>query len=309
MIVYDSNKNWFKDISNLARSWTMVKIVRSVVALGLYTLIICVLHVELFPESYKTYVGSVFSLLGIVLSILLVFRTNTAYDKWWEGRKQWGALVNNTRNLAVYAHSQLPESDKPIRRYLAIHISNFCLSLVDHLRNGVVLKNLIMLGEGEIKVYKSKNHIPNFVSMQIQKCLHDAYKRGEMTEADMINIRPMHQSLLDILGACERIKKTPIPFSYSVYIKIFILAYGLMLPFALVSEMQYWAIPAVMFVFFAFIGVEMMGGEIEEPFGLDCNDLPTGTIANTIKENVFEILEVDMHEECKASPEIYQKIF
>ncbi len=309
MIVYDSNKNWLRDISNLARSWTMVKIVRSVIALGLYTLIICVLHVELFPESYKTYIGSVFSLLGIVLSILLVFRTNTAYDKWWEGRKQWGALVNNTRNLAVYAHSQLPESDKPIRQYLAIHISNFCLSLVDHLRNGVDLNKLIMLREGEKKIYESKIHIPNLISMQIQKCLHDAYKRGEMTEADMINIRPMHQSLLDILGACERIKKTPIPFSYSIYIKIFILAYGLMLPFALVSEMQYWAVPAVMFVFFAFIGVEMMGGEIEEPFGLDCNDLPTGTIANTIKENVFEILEVDMQEECKASPEIYQKIF
>ena len=94
-----------------------------------------------------------------------------------------------------------------------------------------------------------------------------------------------------------------------MYIKIFILAYGLLLPFALVSEMGYWAIPSVMFVFFAFIGVEMMGSEIEDPFGLDCNDLPTGTIANTIKENVFEILEVDMKEAVKPSPEIYEKIF
>jgi putative membrane protein len=115
------------------------------------------------------------------------------------------------------------------------------------------------------------------------------------------------QALLDITGACERIRKTPIPFSYNVYLKIFITAYAILLPFSLMSEFGYWSIPAVMFVFFAFIGVEMMAEEIEDPFGLDCNDLPTGTIAHTIKGNVFEILE---HKHNKEKPiELYAKVF
>ena len=99
------------------------------------------------------------------------------------------------------------------------------------------------------------------------------------------------QAMMDIAGACERIKKTPIPFSYNVYLKIFITAYALMLPFALTAEIGLWAVPAVMFVFFAFIGVQLMAEEIEDPFGLDCNDLPTGQIAETISKNVFEILD------------------
>ena len=137
--------------------------------------------------------------------------------------------------------------------------------------------------------------------------VYKMYSSGGFTGEDHLNIKTHTQALLDILGACERIKKTPIPFSYSIFIKIFILSYGLLLPFALFGSFGFSTIPLVMIVFFAFIGVEMLGAEIEEPFGLDCNDLPTGTIAHTIKENVFEILEDKKGH--KEHHELYEKIF
>ena len=109
------------------------------------------------------------------------------------------------------------------------------------------------------------------------------------------------------MGACERIEKTPIPFSYNVFLKLFIGAYALMLLFGLVATFGYFAVPLVMIIFFAMIGVELMAEEIEDPFGLDCNDLPTGTIAHTIKNNVFEILT--KKHPIKHEQHTYEKIF
>jgi putative membrane protein len=111
------------------------------------------------------------------------------------------------------------------------------------------------------------------------------------------------------LGACERIKKTPIPFSYNIYLKTLILAYSALLPIGLIEEFGYFTIPVVMLIFFAFLGLEMLAQEIEEPFGLDCNDLPTGTIAQTIRNNVFEIvcLFAEVHEEPRRHD--FEKVF
>ncbi|MCH2197190.1 MAG: bestrophin family protein [Flavobacteriales bacterium] len=311
MIVYKSNKNWFGDIRHLAKSWTMVKVGRASLMVAAYTLAVAAFHIEIIPEASMSSAASVFTFLGVVLSILLVFRTNTAYDRWWEGRKQWGALVNNCRNMALYAHNMLPAEDMETRRHLAKHISNFCFAFVEHLRDGTKLENLIELSEDEILHYKHYDHIPNRIASQIWRVLQEKYRAGEITDMDVLNIRPTHQSLLDILGACERIKKTPIPFSYAIFMKIFITAYALLLPFALVKDMEYWSVLAVTFVFFAFIGIEMMGEEIEDPFGLDCNDLPTGTIASTISGNVYEIFGLTERSEqaIKKEQELYEKIF
>lgn len=250
--------------------------------------------------------SGIFSLLGIVLSILLVFRTNTAYDRWWEGRKQWGALVNNTRNLALMLNVSLPKEDKDAREFFARHIANFCVALRDHLRNGTKL-NELDLTEKEEDELKTRVHPPNYLSMWLYSKIHLIYKAGIFTDADLINLKGQQQSLLDILGACERIKKTPIPFSYSVYIKFFVSIYCLLLPFGLYMDFGWYTVPLTMFISFAMIGLELMAQEIEEPFGLDCNDLPTGDIAMTIKRNVYELLE-NQHVVPVAKRDIYSKV-
>jgi len=309
MIYYKTNANWFGDVSHLAKSWTMVRIMRSVLAIGAYTAVLCLVvhYFNLFDMIHMN--TSVFSLLGVILSILLVFRTNSAYDRWWEGRKQWGALVNHTRNMAIYVNTMFPKEDKEVRRYFGKHIANFCFALVEHLREGTKLDKLIYLTDEDLATYETKGHIPNHISMLIFDRMAQGHREGELNEGDYINIKAQHQALLDILGACERIKKTPIPFSYAVYLKIFITTYGLMLPFALINTFYFATVPLVMFIFFALLGVELLGEEIEEPFGLDCNDLPTGDIAHTIKTNIFEILEDRSGKGHTVKHELYDKFF
>lgn len=308
MIYYKTNQNWFGDLAHFSRSWTMVRIVRSVGGIGLYTAAVAGLLDYFDLQNYNRMDASIFSVLGVILSIFLVFRTNSAYDRWWEARKQWGALVNNTRNLAIYVDTMFPTGDRGIRHFMAKNISNFCLALVEHLRAGVKLEDLVELTEAEQAVYRTRGHVPNFIALSIFERIADAHRRGAINEGDYINIKAQHQSLLDILGACERIKKTPIPFSYAVYLKIFITAYGLLLPFALFDNLGWMTVPIVMFVFFALLGIELLGEEIEDPFGLDCNDLPTGDIAQTIRRNVVEILE-DRPVEKPQEKELYEKVF
>jgi putative membrane protein len=306
MIYYEPNKNWFRDIRNLTTSWTIRKILNGVLLVGVLSSIICfsLYYWQIEPRLHS----GIFSLLGIVLSILLVFRTNTAYDRWWEGRKQWGSLVNNTRAFAMILHASLPADDRQSRFLLAKHIANFCIALKEHLRNGVKMDELVHLTTEEQRELESKQHKPNHIATWIYQLMQTRYRAGVLTDADMINLKPQHHAMVDILGACERIKKTPIPFSYAVYIKVFISLYGVMLPFGLFEDFGFYTVPLTMFVFFAMLGVELMAQEIEDPFGLDCNDLPTGDIANTIRKNVFEVLEVE-HEHALAQRELYTKIF
>jgi len=308
VILYKTNDNWFGDIANLWSSYTMTRIMRWVGWTALFNLLIIIAFKQFEQMQLAIVSPAIYTLIGLVLSILLVFRTNTAYDRWWEGRKQWGALVNNARNLAVYVHGSFPRSDEDVRRFYGKQISNFCLGLVEHLRDGVQVDELIYLSEEERVRFKAANHVPNLIVRRMYERLSQAHEIGEISNADFINLGPLHKSFLDILGACERIKKTPIPFSYAVYLKIFITVYIAVLPFALVEAFGWLTIPLSMFITFALLGVELLGQEIEDPFGLDCNDLSTGLIAHTIKKNVFEILEdrytVEEHER-----ELYEKVF
>ena len=308
MILYKTNNHWFGDIRHLWTSWTMTRIMRWSAFSVAFAGVIVVLFDRVEGMAMARVDATVYTLLGLVLSILLVFRTNTAYDRWWEGRKQWGALVNNARNLAIYVHGAFPRSDEDVRRFYGKQISNFCLAFVEHLRGGVDLADLIYLSDEERARFAKANHVPNLIVRRMYERLSQAHAAGEISNADFINIGPLHKSFLDILGACERIKKTPIPFSYAVYLKLFITVYVLIFPFALVAAFGWLTIPLAGLVTFALLGVELLGEEIEDPFGLDCNDLPTGDIAHTIKKNVFEILEdrytVEEHER-----ELYEKVF
>ena len=307
MIVYEPNKNFFRDIGHLTRSWTMQKVIRGSMAIGMYSLLVCI-ATDVFHLT-SNLPSNLFSLLGIVLSILLVFRTNTAYDRWWEGRKHWGALVNHCRNLAVMAQATFPPDDKLSRKVIAVNTANFCIALKEHLRKGVKKEELILLTDAERAELECRSHIPAFFSQRLHHKVQEMYRAGHLSEADLINFKPQLQALLDIAGACERIRKTPIPFSYAVYVKVLVSAYILMLPFGMIHELGYWSIPVVMFLGFTFIGIMMMAEEIEDPFGLDCNDLPTGDIALNIKNNVFEILGVTHKQAEEEHEELYQKVF
>ena len=156
----------------------------------------------------------VYSLIGFVLSLLLVFRTNTAYDRWWEGRKKWGELVNNSRNLAIKI-SALTD-DPEIRTYFKRMISNYVFAMKEHLREGVKIEELD-LTEEEKKELSQFEHKPNYIAQKMYAKLHAMKQSGKLTEENYIVVDVNLKTFSDIIGACERIKNTPIPYSYSMF--------------------------------------------------------------------------------------------
>ncbi len=235
MIEYQPNRNWLKDLLHLGTSWTLQRIVRIVLGIGAYASAVAVLILG-FGIYRETLDMSVFSLLGVILSIILVFRTNTAYDRWWEGRKQWGALINQSRYLATQIDAIYPEEDQQSRQFYAQRISNFASALVDHLRDGTRVDSLTDPDDADLAAFERGENIPIYLVRRLLQRFQEA-RREELIEGfDLIALKSPVEEFLNIQGACERIKKTPIPFSYNVFIKLFISAYGLVLPFGLIPD-------------------------------------------------------------------------
>jgi putative membrane protein len=217
------------------------------------------------------------SLLGVVISLLLVFRTNTAYERWWEGRKLWGGLVNTSRNLALKVDALLNESDHETRKEYERLIRLFPDVLKDHLRNKI---NPNVPGH---------LHQPNCVIHQLMQLSYELNKTGKINGEQLLTINAEVTEYANICGACERIRKTPIPYSYSLFLKKFIFAYVMTAPMGLIKDLGYFTVPAVAFLFYVLVSLEIIAEEIEDPFGEDANDLPTDEIAETIANNTEEI--------------------
>ena len=287
MIKYNP-KSWFKHIISLNQSDTISKLWKELIAIGLLTLGIAHLEVK-HIENTEPFdnLMQVYSLVGFALSLLLVFRTNTAYDRWWEGRKKWGELVNNTRNLSLKINTVC--SNKDDRAYFKRMISNYAFAMKEHLRNGVDVDQLELSSE-ELEEISDYDHKPNYILKRIYERLEGLKKSGVLSEEGYIVVDTNMKTFSDIIGACERIKNTPIPYSYSIFFKKFIFIYVTTLPLAFVNSFGYYSSLVSIFVFYILVSMEILAEEIEDPFGTDDNDLPTDGLSQKIKENVHEIL-------------------
>ncbi|RXR19049.1 hypothetical protein EQG63_06275 [Flavobacterium amnicola] len=287
MISYNP-KDWFAFIFRFHKADTFRQLLPVIICIGIYTGIIAFLEIEYFKLSENHHLKNItimHSMLGFVISLLLVFRTNTAYDRWWEGRKQWGALVNNSRNLAVKLSAILLEKEDKI--FFRKTIPSFAQALSLHLKDEKISHELFE--EFNINV-AHKKHKPNQLVKLMSKKLFELKRQNKLTDENLLYINPEMTSFLDICGACERIKNTPIPYSYSVFLKKFIFFYVMTLPFGYVFSLGYYTIPVVIFIFYVLASLELIAEEIEEPFGNDENDLPTQRMAENIKKNIEEIL-------------------
>jgi len=274
MITYDP-KNWIRILLDFPRSPVFRTLALDVIGAGLWAALVVWVETDLIKVAVP--LGPAFlSILGIILGLLLVFRTNTAYDRWWEGRRLWGQLVNLSRGLARQLATRLAspaEADRR-KRYAAL-LTQFPGALAIHLRRprGAPGPNWV-------------NELLSLLHAEIQA----DQMAGRLTPECGILLAPLLQGFDDVLGGCERIRNTPIPFSYSSYIKQFVMLYALVLPFGLVREFGYGTVIASMFTFFATMGLELLATEIEEPFGVDANDLPLDTLTATIERDVASIL-------------------
>jgi putative membrane protein len=269
-------KSWWGLIFKFHKSDTFRRLLPAMGTVALYAAGIAYLDREVWPKHLGS-TTAVHSLLGFVISLLLVFRTNTAYERWWEGRRLWGSLVNTSRNLALKLNAYL-RRDHPARSALAAHIGAYAATLKDHLRDANPPH------AGPI------SHAPNAVAAQLFIDIDGFYRRGDLTREHCLNLNADISSLTEICGACERIKKTPIPYSYSLFIKKFVFVYIVSMPFVFVESFGYWTALFTTFMFYVLVSLEIIAEEVENPFGVDANDLPTDDLARTIGGNVREIL-------------------
>jgi putative membrane protein len=283
-------KSWITLIFAFHKSDTFRILWKEILYIGLFTLLVAFLELHYFPNAeVLDKLIAVYSLIGFVISLLLVFRTNTAYDRWWEGRRKWGELVNDSRNFSVKLSSIL--KDEEDRMFFTRHIVNYVYATKEHLRNGVKFEELDLSKE-EIDKLSNSSHVPIAIVKEMYARLNHLTANSKLTQEEFLVLDKNLNSFIDVVGACERIKNTPIPFSYSLFIKKFIFIYVTTLPLAFVNQFGYFSSLIATFVFYVLVSMEVLAEEIEDPFGEDDNDLPTDTICERIKINVEEVLNI-----------------
>lgn len=283
MIQYNP-RNWFGLIFQFHKSDTFRQLAGMMCLIALFAFGVAYVEIELLQMQFKT-TSIIHSLLGFVISLLLVFRTNTAYERWWEGRKLWGSLLNHSRNIAIKIHAYLPESDLEKRKLISGLIADFAEALRQHL--------LYKVGQPNAALKENEPaHKPNHLASQLFDEVNRLHTKGTINGYQFLAVNNELQSLTDITGACERIKKTPIPFSYSIFIKKFIFIYIMTMPFSFVTDFGYWIILITVFVFYVLVSLELIAEEIEDPFGNDANDLPLAAISENVRKSCNEILHV-----------------
>lgn len=286
-------KQWFEILFQFHKADTLRKLFPLILIISAYSGVVVYLEENLFKVEPNSHLKNIFylhNLLGFALSLLLVFRTNTAYDRWWEGRKLWGLLVNNSRNLAIKLQACLPPVDEQNREFFRKGIPLFAKTLREHLQQESTRYALDGEDHPDLMLIDKAKHTPNQVARMLNDRVMLLYREGLLSGEQLLFMNPELASFTDICGGCERIKNTPIPYSYSAFIKKFFFIYIMTLPFGYVYTLGYWAVPVVAIVFYVLGSLELIAEEIEDPFGTDSNDLPMEKLSENIEKHVAEIL-------------------
>ena len=282
-----NTKNFLKILISLHKTDTLKILFPTIFLVGIYCYGVYYLEVEylhLNSKSSISNIGMIHSLLGFVLSLLLVFRTNTAYDRWWEGRKLWGKLVNDSRNFVIKINSILPENDVKNRTQIAKYLRFFPHFLANHLSKE---STRLVLDEDFSDLQKElQHHPPAELVFLLTKKLYQLKKENKISDTEMLFLDTQLSGFLDVCGGCERIKNTPIPYSYSSFIKKFIIFYVMALPVANVVNLGGFMIPITMFVYYVLMSLELIAEEIEDPFNNDENDIPMEAISQNIERSI-----------------------
>jgi ion channel-forming bestrophin family protein len=264
---------------------------KHVIACGTFGLFISILYYCKIPVSQPIFESVIPS---IVLGLLLVLRTNTAYDRFWEGRKAWGSIVNNVRNLARQILVSIQENT-PEDRLEKIDILNFLVAFAIttklHLRDEKINDELeeLVTNHQYLKL-KNINHPPLEVAFWIGDYLQQQHQRKCVDSYQVTAMQELINNLVDNLGACERILRTPMPVAYSIHLRQLLLLYCLLVPFQLVQSLGWWTCMITALISFTLFGIEAIGIQIEDPFGHDSNDLPLDNICKTMKRNIDDLI-------------------
>ncbi|MDQ6481585.1 bestrophin family ion channel [Dyadobacter sp. LHD-138] len=245
-------------------------------------------HFLIFPLS-------IISIVGTALSLLLGFRTNSAYDRWWEARKSWGAIVNDSRTLIRQSLAFIktePEEKKEIVHNITHLQIAWCYALCNTLRGDPVLVSAnLHLNEQELEYVSKHSNVPNAILFLIQQRINDAYDKDYLHPLFFQNLDDTLSRLCDAMGQCERIKNTIFPTQYSFFVHFIIFLFTLILPMGLIDSIGRIAIPITFLISFLFFYVEGISYVMQSPFEGNHNDIPMTALSRTIEINLLQIID------------------
>ncbi|MCT7984014.1 hypothetical protein NG796_11960 [Laspinema sp. A4] len=260
---------------------------------GLFGLIVSILYRWGYPVSWPVLEGLVPT---IVLGLLLVFRTNTAYDRFWEGRKAWGSLVNSVRNFSRHILVAISENNPEDATEKANHLRllvAFAIATKLHLRNERINNELQgLISPEQYEKLQKMNHPPLEIAFWLGDYLQKQYRLNKLNIYQLTTMIKLLDTMVDILGSMERILKTPMPVAYAIHLKQLLLIYCLALPFQIVSHLDLWTAPVAALISFTLLGIEQIAIEIENPFGYDSNDLPLDKICAAMLVNIEDLISL-----------------
>jgi putative membrane protein len=280
---------------NIPIGYVFGKVKVELVIILMYSLAIAVIH-EWFLEVPISIPLAVPAVLGTVISLLLGFRSNQAYDRWWEARQVWGAIVNDSRTLARqvlnFTGSQYEEDEvhqwrqRMIRRQIA-----WCYSLGQSLRRMNPTSGLDKyLSRKELEYLTRFNNVPVALLDQHGKDLRRALEEGFLNRYQQMEIDKTLTRLCDAMGKCERIKNTVFPSTYSLYIHFSLLLFIAMLPFGVIDYFGFLEVPLVVAISASFLLIEKMAIHLQDPFENKPTDTPMTAIAGTIEKDLKQLM-------------------
>lgn len=262
------------------------KVFRKLLPITIIIILYAVIIAYFFENATRYNLGQFHLIFSFILTIIISFRVNTSYSRWWEGRILWGSIVNNCRNLglkfdAFIGLQQCPDFYELLKKLPVI--------IKAHLRkeNREIQTELLALCIHELE---GKNPVL-LVTQKMYRILNQLRQENKLQLEQYLALDTHMANLIDMTGGCERIANTHVPHAFAFFVKQALLFYALMFPFGWIDTFGFLIIPMMVMIVYILLGLEILSEELEEPFGKDDNDLPLSTIAKNIVRNIEQIAE------------------
>ncbi|MDN3580979.1 bestrophin family protein [Mucilaginibacter flavus] len=284
---------------NIPVSYVFGKIKKELILTAIYSATIYFVH-QFYNFKAMSIPLTVSTILGTIISLLLAFRSNQAYDRWWEARILWGGIVNDCRTLTrqiltFVDSSQDGEQKRALKERMIRRQMAWCYSLSCHLRGQNAKDNLdAYLSEEDAKALKKAGNAPLAINEMQGHDLRTLYKLGWINEYQQVTLDGTLTNFMNFMGGCERIKNTVFPSTYSVYIHYLVLFFVLLLPFSLIEFFGILQVPLVIAISSAFFLIEKMAIHLQDPFENMPTDTPTTTISRNIEKNLKQMMKDEL---------------
>ena len=296
-MIVQRHQSWWRMLFSI-RGTSLQRTIPRLFFIVLFSTCMVLIAMQYPTEFHNKYSLTItpFQLIGLAISIFLGFRNNVAYDRFWEGRKLWGQLVNNSRSFARQVTTLiLPEDGIVNEKTQALHDELIAMTigyvnaLRHHLRSTDPTDDIKpFISSADLDKIQGELNKPIFILRRMGEKLKEARLDGLIDRFHILKLEESLENFTNIQGGCERILGTPIPYAYTVLMHRIVAFYCLGLPFGLIDSTGAMTPIVVAFISYAFLGLDDIGEEIEDPFGFDPNDLPLGELCYKIEVNLLQ---------------------